>query len=76
MKGASKLAAKQKRTTKKSTYVQVRVEPILKDALQEYCGLNFIDESTAIRMMIAQYPAIAEIVKQMREEEAEEVEPE
>ena len=67
---------KKRKSTKRSDYVQVRIEPMLKEALREYCELNFIDESTAIRMMIAQYPAIAEIVKQMREEEAEEVEPE
>lgn len=62
---------KKRKSTKRSDYVQVRIEPMLKEALREYCELNFIDESTAIRMMIAQYPAIAEIVKQMREEKTE-----
>ena len=56
-------------TKKKQEYFQLRVDPVLKQALQEYCKINFIDESSAIRMAVAQFPPIKKILEDMREVE-------
>jgi hypothetical protein len=58
-------------TKKKPEYFQLRVDPLLKQALQEYCKINFIDESSAIRMAVAQYPLIKKILEDLWENEQE-----
>ena len=50
----------------KAEYLQIRVDAELKNALEEFCEKNFIDRSSAARMMIAQYPAIKEILEKQR----------
>ena len=53
----------------KPEYFQMRVDPLLKRALQKYCEKNFIDESSAVRMAVAQWPPIKEILDELRKEE-------
>ncbi len=53
----------------RTEYFQIRVDPLLKRATQEYCKRNFIDESSMIRMAVAQWPPIAAILKELRKED-------
>jgi len=46
--------------------VRARVEPILKEAIEKYCKENFIDESSAVRMALAQFQPIKKIVEELQ----------
>ena len=59
-------------TQKKTAYFQMRVDPELKEALRRFCAENYIDESGAIRMAVAQYPPIKRILDELRTKSTEE----
>jgi hypothetical protein len=51
---------------KKVEFLQVRMDSILKKAIRKYCELNFIDQSSAVRIAIAQFPPIREIIEELQ----------
>ena len=53
---------------KKVEFLQVRMDHILKKAIRKYCELNFIDQSSAVRIAIAQFPPIRKIIEELQTE--------
>lgn len=59
---------------KKLEYLQIRLDPELKQAIRIFCRENYLDESSAARMAVAQFPPIKEIIERLQAESTDEKE--
>jgi len=50
----------------KEKIVTIRIKGHLLEALEQYCESNFADQSSVIRMALAQWPPIRDILKQIQ----------
>lgn len=51
----------------KTEFIQARIPAELKKAIETYCGRNFIDPSSVLRMALANYGPVQKVLEELIE---------